>query len=318
MKKHENRISLKRIEEAVHRIDPVFLNSPQFLSGNLSMALNTKVILKIETLNPIRSFKGRGSELFVSGLHDRMPVVCASAGNFGQAMAYSCNKKNIHITVFASTHANALKVEKMRAFGAEVILQGEDFDEAKSAARSYAEASGARFVEDSLDIETVEGAGTIGLELLGLPKPPEALLIALGNGALLTGIAKVFKEYAPATRIIAVQAEGAPAMIHSWKNGTTINYPEVHTIADGIAVRVPVPMVLADMQGLVDEGFLVKEEKIIQAMQLLYRNEGLVAEPSAVVGIATLLQYPEIFKDQTIVTIICGANMTEDQIKSWL
>src|SRR5690606_15312145 len=131
---------------------------------------------------------------------------CASAGNFGQAMAYACRAKGVPLTVYAATTANPLKLERMRAMGATVVLHGEDFDAAKAEGRRVAAERGVRFVEDSVDPEPTEGAGTIGLELLRFPEPLDALVVPLGNGALLAGVATVLKARRPEARVVAAQA----------------------------------------------------------------------------------------------------------------
>ena len=313
-----HRLSLERIEQASELIDPVFLNTPQFVCEPLCDELGIRLALKIETLNPIRSFKGRGADLLVARATAEAPLICASAGNFGQAMAYACRKRGLPLTVYASKNANPLKVERMQALGARVVRAGTDFDEAKLAARRAAVDLNARFVEDSRDIETVEGAGTMGVEWTAFPEPLDALLVALGNGAMLNGVACVMKDRSPQTRMIAVQAAGAPAMIDSWRAGRSIAYDETRTIADGIAVRVPVPEALQDMRGMIDDAILVRDVTIIQAMRMLHRHAGLVAEPSAAVGIAALLEHPRAFRDQFVGTIVCGGNLTDAQIREWL
>jgi threonine dehydratase len=312
------RLSLERIEQAARTIDPVFLRSPQFVCEPLSDELGVRLALKIETLNPIRSFKGRGADLLVSQAQSDVPLVCASAGNFGQAMAYACRKRGLPLTVFASTQANPLKIERMRGLGAQVVLRGADFDAAKLGARRGAREQGARFVEDSLDIETVEGAGTMGLEWLEFPEPLDTLLIPLGNGAMLNGVARVIKARRPQTRVIAVQAAGAPAMIESWRAGRVIAHDQIQTIADGIGVRVPVPQALDDMRGLIDDALLVREDTILTGMRLLHRHAGVVAEPSGAVGVAALLERPDLFSDQMVGTIVCGGNLTAQQMREWL
>lgn len=311
-----HRISLERIRKAKEIIDPVFLNSPQYNCEPLSSHLGVALTLKIETFNPIRSFKGRGADFLLSGTNEKQ-LICASAGNFGQAMAYACRKRNVKLIVYAATTANAYKIERMRSLGAQVILKGEDFDAAKEEARRQATGSGIRMVEDGLAIETVEGAGTIGLELLKLKKL-DALLIPLGNGALFNGIARVFKELRPETKMIAVQAAGAPAMVDSWKSNEVIVYDRIQTIADGIGVRIPIAQALEDMKPLADEALTVKEDSIVQGMKLLHVHAGLVPEPSAAVGVAAILENRNKFKGMSVGTIICGGNMTEAQIKEWL
>ena len=314
-----NRLSLGRIEEAARAIDPVFLRSPQYECEPLGDVLGVRVALKVETLNPIRSFKGRGADWLVSRAEDGVRLVCASAGNFGQAMAYSCRRRGLGLTVYASTGASPLKVERMRALGARVVLHGEDFDEAKTEARRAArEAEGARFVEDSLDVETAEGAGTMGLEWLDFPEPLDALLVALGNGAMFNGVARVVKERSPGTRMVAVGAAGAPAMVESWRAGRAIVHDRINTIADGIGVRVPIPEALEDMRGVADDAVLVGEGSIVEAMRLLHLHAGVVSEPSGAVGVAAILERPELFGDGLVGTIVCGGNLTPRQTRDWL
>ena len=243
--------------------------------------------------------------------------MCASAGNFGQAMAYACRKTRVKVVVYASINANPYKIERMRSLGAEVVLYGGDFDAAKEEAKQQATKAGIRMIEDGLAAETVEGAGTIGLELLSEGKL-DSLLIPLGNGALFNGIARVFKELSPETRMVAVQAAGASAMVDSWKSNKIVIHEKVNTIADGIAVRLPIPETLVDMKSLADEALLVKETSIIKAMKLLHLHAGLVPEPSAAVGIAAILENRNLFEGKRVTTIICGGNLTETQIKDLL
>ena len=158
----KSRLSIENIKKAFDNIDPVFLNTPQFICDSLSEILNCKVILKVETLNPIRCFKGRSAFNYVSNLKEGSTLVCASAGNLGQAVAYACSKKNIKPIIFASKNANPLKIERMKSLGAEVVLKGEDFDDARIFAKKYALKNNFDLIEDSLDINTCEGAGTIG------------------------------------------------------------------------------------------------------------------------------------------------------------
>ena len=313
-----HRLSIERIERAHSIIDPVFTHSPQLVADHLGEILGVKPVLKIETLNPIRSFKGRGADLLVQGIQTPVPLVCASAGNFGQAMAFAAQKRGIPLTVYAGTKANEYKIERMRKLGAQVILHGDDFDAAKLEARRVANEKGYRFVEDGADIETLEGAGTIALELLKFSIKPDVLFIPLGNGALFNGIAFVMRTYSPTTRLIAVQSEGAPAMVESYRSGNIVAHDDVHTIADGIAVRIPVPQALDDMKGMADDTLLVSEASILEAMKLVLQHVGLVAEPAAVVGIAALLENAAVFRGKTVATVICGGNLTAEQMEAWL
>lgn len=312
------RLSLERIAAATAVIDPVFLNSPQFLAESLSARLGCRLVVKVESLNPIRSFKGRGAELLAAMVEGRPPLVCASAGNFGQGMAYAARRRGLTLTVFAAVSASPLKVERMRALGADVRLEGADFDAAKQAARAFAAEAGAVFVEDSRDVATAEGAGTIGVELLRWPEPFDAILVSLGNGALLAGVARWVKAHHPATRMIGVSATGAPAMQRSWRSGRMEVLDRVDTIADGIAVRVPVPEALDDLAGAVDDVLLVDDDAMLEAMRLAHHELGLVLEPSGAAGLAALLRAGEPFRGQLVATILCGGNLTPEQMRSWL
>lgn len=312
-----HRISIDQVRKAQTVIDPVFLNSPQYNCEPLSDVLGSELIMKVETFNPIRSFKGRGADFLVSQLGTNQKLMCASAGNFGQAMAYACRKRRIGLTVYASTKANPYKVERMRSLGAEVVLFGDDFDASKEEAKRQAGKSGARMIEDGLAVETAEGAGTMAMELLKAGRL-DAVLIPLGNGALFNGIARVFKEFSPSTKMIAVQAAGAPAMVESWRSHRLIVSDKIKTIADGIGVRIPIAEALEDMNPLIDDAVIVAEETLLKAMKLLHRTAGIVPEPSAVVGIAAMMENVDRWKGLRVATIICGGNLTEAQIGEWL
>ena len=227
-------------------------------------------------------------------------------------------RKKIPLTVFVSKNANTYKIEMMRSFGAKVLLMGEDFDEAKIIAKAHAKKLQLRFVEDSQDIETLVGAGTIGLELLNLPYALDTLLISLGNGALLGGIGRVIKKLSPQTELIAVQSEGAPAMIESIRSQKLISHPSVNTISDGIAIRLPVKQSLIDLAYLIDDTLLVSDCTTLNAMKLLHQHLGIVSEPSAAVGIAAILDEKDRWRGKKVGAVICGGNLTPDQLKNWI
>jgi threonine dehydratase len=317
-----HRLSLAAIECAAARIDPLFRDSPQYDCEPLGAALDVRsLLLKPETLNPLRSFKGRGADFFLqenaAALAGR-GLVCASAGNFGQAMAFGCRARRWPLTVFTAVTANALKLERMRALGADVRLFSDDFDAAKDAARRHAETTGAVFVEDGREPAIAEGAGSIGIELLR-PRAPafDTLLLPLGNGALLTGVGRWIKAHAPAVRVIGVAAEGADAMAASWRAGRIVERGSACTVADGIAVRRPVPAAVTDMAGTVDDVLLVGEPAIERAMRLVFEHAGLLVEPAGAVGVAALLEHPAL-RDARVATVLCGGNLTREQIARWL
>jgi threonine dehydratase len=206
----------------------------------------------------------------------------------------------------------------MRRLGVEVRLEGKDFDEAKAAARALAESEGWRFVEDGREAEIAEGAGTIALELCCWPEPFDALLVPLGNGALLSGVGTWMKARAPSTEVIGVCAEGAPAMALSLREGVVRTTEKVDTIADGFAVRVPVEEALSDLFGVVDDVLLVDDRSMVRAMRLLFWKMGLVVEPAGAAGIAALLTHCERFAGTLVATPLCGGNLTGQQARRWL
>jgi threonine dehydratase len=314
------RLSLGHIEEAARCIDEVFLASPQYEAEALGDELGLRLVCKVETANPIRSFKGRGTDYLLYRLGGKHlgRLVCASAGNFGQGLAYAARKRGVPLTVFAAENANPHKVESMRRLGTEVRLEGEDFDEAKAAARAFAGTEGLRFVEDGREVEIAEGAGTIALELCRWPEPFDAILIPLGNGALLSGVGTWVKAHAPSTEVIGVCAEGAPAMALSLQEGVRKITEKADTIADGIAVRVPVEEALSDLSGVVDDVLLVDDGTIVRAMRLLFWKMGLVVEPAGAAGVAALLAHRERFAGALVATPLCGSNLTGQQARRWL
>ena len=312
-------ISVDRIREAAEVIDPAFRDSPQFLAESLSEKLGLSLVLKVECVNPIRSFKGRGTDYLMHRIGSRPKgFVCASAGNFGQGMAYAARKRGQRLTVFAAVTANPLKVSRMRALGAEVVLAGADFDAAKAAAKEHARGNGALYVEDGLLPEIAEGAGTMALELGRMNEAIDAIFVPLGTGSLINGIGTWFKHFSPATAVTGVCAEGAPSMELSWRAGKPVSTASMATIADGIGVRVPVPDALVAMRAAVDDVMLVSDEEILDAMRMLFLETGLVIEPAGAAGLAAVVKRRPELAGKRVATPLCGGNLTEDQIRKWL
>jgi threonine dehydratase len=290
-------LSLERIAEAATVIDPVFLDSPQFFSESLGRELGCRLVVKVETMNPIRSFKARGTEFLTASLEGKPHLVCATAGNFGQGMAWSARKRGLPLTVFTGVGANPLKVERMRALGGDVRQVGKVVDEAHEAAKGFAAETGARLVEDGRDREIAEGAGTIGMELSGWLESFDAIVVPLGDGALLAGIARWVKAHHPATRMIGVCASGAPAMERSWRSGRLCELPRADTIADGL---------------------LVEDGALVEAIRSAHRDLGLVLEPAGAAAMAAVFTHREQFRGQLVATILSGGNATSEQIRKWL
>jgi threonine dehydratase len=312
-------MNLELIREAAGAIDPVFRDSSQFLDESLGRRLGLRVLCKVETMNPIRSFKGRGCDYLLHRLGSSCgPLVTASAGNFGQGLAFAARSRGVRVVIYAAHTASALKVERMRALGAEVRLAGHDLDAAKLAARDWAAAGGLRFVEDGREPEVAAGAGTIAVELLRWTDPIDAVLVPIGNGALAGGIGTWFKAHAPATRIIGVVAERAPAMRLSWRAGHPVATPSADTIADGIAVREPVPEAVALLAGVLDDVIAVDDDLMIEAMRLAFETLGLVVEPAGAAGLAGAVVLRERLAGRLVAVPLCGGNLSAEEAVRWI
>jgi threonine dehydratase len=316
----DTRLDLDRIRAARRMIDPIFLDTPLYTCDALRGPLGCAVSIKLETANPVRSFKGRGTELVTSLLAEegRTAAVCASAGNLGQALAWSGRRRGIEVTVVASKRAPAAKLDRIRALGAALEVVGGDFEEARARAVDVARQRGIRLVEDSLDIETCEGAATIGLELADADPSIDTVLIALGGGAMATGVGHVLKSLAPNVDVVCVQPAGAPAMTRSWHARRVVTTDSYDTIADGVAGRFPIAEVLDDLLAVADDAVLVREESIVAGMRLLLAHAGLVVEPSAALGVAAVLENPDRFAGRHVATVLCGSNVDPDAYLRWV
>jgi threonine dehydratase len=314
------RLDLGRIRAALRVIDPLFLDTPMYRCDALGRQLGCAMSIKLETANPVRSFKARGTELVVDRLTEqgRTAAVCASAGNLGQALGWSGRLRGIDVTVVASRRAPAAKLDRIRALGVELDLVDGDFEMARERAASIAEQRGVRLVEDSLDIETCEGAATIGLELAGGAAAFDTVLIALGGGAMATGVGYVLKVLVPGVEVICVQPRGAPAMTRSWHERRVITTDSTDTIADGVAGRFPIPAVLDDLLKVADDAVLVREASIVAGMRMLLEHAGLLVEPSAALGVAAVLEDRARFVGRHVVTVICGSNVDLDAYRHWV
>jgi threonine dehydratase len=306
------------IRAARDRIDPVFLDAPQYVHEGLSGRLGVPVIVKVETVNPIRSFKGRGTWLAVHGLAEEgrigagRAILCVSAGNFGQGVAYAARALGIPAVVFVSRHANRGKVGRMRALGAEVMEAGEDFDAARAAADDYLARHEVELLVDGDDVRISTGAGTMALEVTDavdagrLPVPVVAS-IPVGNGALINGVGAWLRASLPECRVAGIQAEAADAMVRSFEAGRPIDTDSADTYADGIAARVAIPAAVERMAGRVDHMRTVSEAQLHEAQAVLTEELGITVEGAAAATWAGLVTAPR--PDGPALIIVTGSNV---------
>jgi threonine dehydratase len=305
------------IRAAHGRIDPAFIHSPQYVHEGLSARLGVPVIVKVETVNPIRAFKGRGTWLAVHALAgegrigaDRA-VVVASAGNFGQGVAYAARALGLPAVVYVSRNANRGKIERMRALGATVLEVGEDFDAARGASEDHARDQGAELLVDGDDPRTATGAATMAVEITdavdaGTLPAPAVVSVPVGNGALINGIGGWLRDAAPGCRVVGIQAEGANAMTLSWRAHRAIDTDAADTYADGIASRIAIPNAVALMDGRVDDMVEVSEAALHTAQDELTRELGITVEGAAAASWAGLLAMPR--PDGPALVIVTGSN----------
>ena len=311
-------LTVEAIRDAHGAIDPAFTHSPQYVHEGLSARLGVPVIVKVETVNPIRSFKGRGTWLAVHALAGEgrigpgRAVVAVSAGNFGQGVAYAARVLGVPSVIFASRNANRGKVERMRALGATVTQVGEDFDEARGASEAYAAEHGAQLLVDGDDARISTGAATVALELTdavegGRLPSPAIVSVPVGNGALINGVGTWLRATLPECRIVGMQAELAPAMTLSWQAGRAIDTPTAATYADGIAARVALPSAVALMAGRVDDMVLLSDDALHVAQEELTAELGITVEGAAAASWAGLLAGGR--PDGPAVVIVTGSNV---------
>ena len=306
------------IRAAHDRIDRAFVHSPQYVHEGLSGRLGVPVVVKVETVNPIRTFKGRGTWLAVDGLADvgrlgpGRAIACVSAGNFGQGVAYAARALGIPAVVFTSRHANRLKIERMRALGAEVIEVGEDFDAARAASEAHASEHPVELLVDGDNPRISTGAATMAVELTDaiaagdLPSPVIAS-VPVGNGALINGVGSWLRAELPGCRVVGVQAEAAAAMALSFAAGRPIDTDSAATYADGIATRVAIPSAVERMPGRVDEMRTVAEADLHAAQDVLTAELGITVEGAAAASWAGLLAGPR--PDGPVLVVITGSNV---------
>jgi threonine dehydratase len=297
------------IESAARGLDPVFAHAP-LLRGTALDDAGARLAMKVETLNPIRSFKGRGADTWMREAGaGSAGVVCASAGNFGQGLAYAARAAGLPCHVYVGRTANAAKVDAMRRLGATVEVGGEDYDAAIATAAAFAADSGLRFVQDGRDPWIAAGAGTMARELTEAGARPDVALVPVGNSALILGVAVWLKQAVPGVRVIGVCAEGAPSPALSWLRGTVVASERVDTVADGIGIRAPFAESVAAMREHVDDMVIVGEDALRAAVRRLAADTGLLVEAAGAAGVAALLADPAAYRGAEVFTPLCGANL---------
>src|SRR6185295_11706519 len=273
------------------------------------------VYLKLESELPTGSFKVRGALYSLSVNLERRAlgeVVAASTGNHGAAVAYAARLLGVRATIFVPERPNPVKAARILELGAQLVEGGKDLTDAIDRAAAYADERGAFFLHDASDPDIPTGTGTIALETLQQLPTTDAIYVPVGDTALIRGLAAAAKPLRPGIRIVGVQATRAPAYAMSWREGTVVVTHVADTIADGLAVRRPLPENVAAIRGLVDDMRLVTDEQLKSAIGFLAAREQVVAEPAGAAAAAALLSEPPDQAKGTIVLIVSGSNIAPD------
>ncbi len=310
-----DRVGIDDVKAAGARLAPVVGRTPLQLSERLSEHYGASIYLKREDLQVVRSYKIRGAFNFIS----RLPaaaldagVVCASAGNHAQGVAWSCRHLGVRGAVFLPRRAPRQKVARIKALAGslvEVRFAGDSFDDAQAAAAAYSTDTGATVVPTFDHPDTVAGQGTVGLELVEeLGAAPDVCVVPIGGGGLIAGIAVALDGLGAATRIVGAQPAGAPAMLRSFEAGHPVTIDIEDDFVDGAVVRTPGSLTFAIARELVSEIVVVSEGRICTEQLALYQDDGIVAEPAGALAIAALDDVAADIAGRNVVAILSGGN----------
>ncbi len=301
-------INLRNIQDAAQRLNGQILKTPCVASRTLSDITGAQVFLKFENLQFTSSFKERGACNKLVQIENRQAgVIAMSAGNHAQGVAYHAQRLGMKAAIVMPRFTPVVKIERTRGFGAEIVLHGDTLDEARNYALAMAQARGLTFVHPYDDTDIVSGQGTVALEMLHEVPALDSLIVAVGGGGLIAGMAIAAKAIRPQIEIVGVQALRFPGMFNAIK-GT--DHPQgSNSIAEGIAVGTPGVIPTAIIRKLVDDLVLVDEGDLEQAIVMLLEVEKTLVEGAGAAGLAALLKYPERFKDKRVGLVLCGGNI---------
>ena len=305
----------QQVVAAKKQLTGVVSPTPLIQSLNLSEEFGSNILLKREDLQVVRSYKIRGAYNKMSTLtaeEKNQGVICASAGNHAQGVAYSCNLLKIKGKIYMPKTTPKQKVKQVQLFGksfVEIVLVGDTFDDAYAKAVEDAEENNIIFVHPFDDLKVIAGQGTVALEILESYKEPiDYVFVAIGGGGLASGLSEVFKELSPNTKIIGVEPEGAPSMKTSIANGVNTTLESIDKFVDGAAVKHVGDITFEICKENLDDIILVPEGKVCTTILRLYNEEAMVVEPAGALSIAALDFYKEEIKGKNVVCIVSGSN----------
>ena len=307
--------SVEAIDKAAEVLTEILEPTPFMKNNNLSDVYDANVFLKREDLQVVRSYKIRGAFNKIRTLEPELlskGIVCASAGNHAQGVAFSCSKLQIMGSIFMPTTTPQQKIEQVRMFGREfieIVLTGDTFDAANSAAIAYAEETGKTFIPPFDDPKVMEGQGTIGKEILSQSKVKlDYIFVPIGGGGLASGLGAYFKQMHPETKIIGVEPGGAPCMKAAIEAGETVRLEHIDKFVDGAAVQKAGSLTYEVCKEVLDDIIVVPEGAVCTTIIQMYNKSALVVEPAGALASAALRFYADKIKGKNVACIVSGSN----------
>lgn len=281
-------------------------------SKTFSKMAGAEIFMKLENLQTTGSFKVRGAfnKLYhLTEEEKKHPIVAASAGNHAQGVAYSASQLGLKSIIFMPSFAPPSKVNATKGYGAEVVLTGDTFDDAYAASQEYCKEKKGTYIHPFNDELIIAGQGVVGLEIFRQLPEVDTVIVPIGGGGLISGIAIALKEINPNIKIIGVEAEGAASMLASKNSNEVLTLPHCHTIADGIAVKRPGELTFNIVKELVDDLITVSDKEIAHSTYLLLQRGKLLAEPSGAAAIAAAIFKKSALMGKNVVPVVSGGNV---------
>ena len=307
--------AVEDIQKASGVLEEILEPTPLQKNPNLSDVYDAQVYLKREDLQMVRSYKIRGAYNKIRSIAPEVlkyGIVCASAGNHAQGVAFSCNKLHIMGSIYMPVTTPRQKIEQVRMFGKEyidIVLVGDTFDAANAAAIEYAKKSGKTFIPPFDDQKIIEGQGTIGYEILSQTKvAPDYVFVPIGGGGLASGVGAYIKTLSPQTKVIGVEPAGAPCMKTAIEKGEVIELEHINKFVDGAAVKKAGKLTYDICKEVLDDIITVPEGAVCTSIINLYNKSAIVVEPAGALSIAALKFYSEEIKGKNVVCIVSGSN----------
>ncbi|MBB6284729.1 threonine ammonia-lyase IlvA [Geobacillus subterraneus] len=322
LKRKQGAVYVEDILIAYHTLKDVVFHTPLQKNPLLSERYGCNVYLKREDLQVVRSFKLRGAYNRMKHLTDEERsngIVCASAGNHAQGVAYSCRALGVHGKIYMPATTPRQKVSQVQLFGkdmVEIVLVGDTFDDSYNEAVKCAEAEGRTFIHPFDDEYVIAGQGTIGVEVLNdCDEPIDFLFASIGGGGLMAGLGTYVKSISPATKVVGVEPAGAPSMKAALEQGHVVTLGEIDKFVDGAAVKTVGEKTFALCREVLDDIVVVPEGKVCTTILELYNENAIVAEPAGALPIAALEFYKEQIRGKTVVCVVSGGNNDIDRMQ---